>query len=253
MNKKNIIGVICILVVIGAVLIINLCDKKGEINDEIKDVNRSTTIIYDKEGNIVSKLSNQREIIEVIENTTIQGIVELNHNGYIYIFNGQHFGEYGFEMEEYSRANIDNRNQKCIDYYTLEEYDPNYIEEGDIIICTGDLKKYSTGDNDFDTKDNAVIVLKSKDYNKIKNETIKNTKTEVITVGEYYDTTGEIYVKYDILDKEHKLPFVLKFNITEDTQVKGNLAKGKKLKIQYKDLNVPVDELEIKTIEVIEK
>ena len=54
----------------------------------------------------------QKEIVETIENTTIQGVVELNHNGYIYIFNGQHFGEYGFEMPEYSRANIDNKNQK---------------------------------------------------------------------------------------------------------------------------------------------
>ena len=39
--------------------------------------------------------SKSKEIEETIENTTIQGIVELNHNGYIYIFNGQHFGEYG--------------------------------------------------------------------------------------------------------------------------------------------------------------
>lgn len=88
---------------------------------------------------------------------------------------------------------------------------------------------------------------------KIKIVTINNTRIGVITVGEYYDTTGEIYVKYDISDKEYKLPFVLKFNITDDTQVIGNLGKGKELKIQYKDLNVPVNELELKTIEVIEK
>ena len=109
------------------------------------------------------------------------------------------------------------------------------------------------GDNDLDTKDNAIIVLKSKDYNNMKNETLNNSRTGVITVGEYYDTTGEIYVKYDISDKEYKLPFVLKFNITDDTQVIGNIKKGKELKIQYKDLNVPIDELELKSIEVIEK
>lgn len=249
MNKKIIIIIGIILVIaIGSIVFVNSNMEKNDIENL-----DSNSKIYDKNGNIIYDMSMQKEIVETIENATIQGMVELNHNGYIYIFNGQHFEEYGFEMQEYSRANIDNKNQKCIDYYTLEEYDTSYIQEGDIIICTGDLKKYSTGDNDLDTKDNAITVLKSKDYNKIKNETVNNTRAGVITVGEYYDTTGEIYVKYDVSDKEYKLPFVLKFNITEDTQVIGNLGKGKELKIQYKDLNVPVDELEIKTIEVIEK
>lgn len=248
--KKNII-VICVILVI-ILLGIMLFNTRKEIDDtRIDETEFSHSAIYDENGNFIYDASKSKEIEETIENTTIQGIVELNHNGYIYIFNGQHFGEYGFEMQEYSRANIDNKNQKCIDYYTLEEYDSNYIQEGDIIICTGDLKKYSMGDNDLDTKDNAITVLKSKDYNKIKNETLNNTRTGVITVGEYYDSTGEIYVKYDISDKEYKLPFVLKFNITDDTQVIGNIEKGKELKIQYKDLNLPVDELEIRTIEVI--
>lgn len=157
------------------------------------------------------------------------------------------------EIPEYSRANIDNKNQKCIDYCTLEEYNTSYIQEGDIIICTGDLKKYSVGDNDFDTNDNPIIVLKSKDYNKIKKETIDRLRDGVITVGAYYDTTGEIYVKYDISDKEYHLPFVLKFNITSDTQVIGNIAKGKEIKIQYKDSSVSEDKLELKSIEVIER
>lgn len=250
MNKKIIIIIIGIILVIaiGSIVFVNSNMEKNDIENL-----DSNSKIYDKNGNIIYDMSMQKEIVETIENTTIQGVVELNHNGYIYIFNGQHFGEYGFEMPEYSRANIDNKNQKCIDYYTLEEYDTSYIQEGDIIICTGDLKKYSMGDNDLDTKNNAITVLKSKDYNKIKNETVNNTRIGVITVGEYYDTTREIYVKYDISDKEYKLPFVLKFNITDDTQVIGNLGKGKELKIQYKDLNVPVNELELKTIEVIEK
>lgn len=240
-----VIAIIAIGIVIAYKLIENNVINRENYKFEIENIS----------SNLVDTNSyrQNRNITEIIDNVTIQGIVELNHNGYIYIFNGQHFGEYGFEMQEYSRANIDNKSQKCIDYYTLEEYDTNYIEEGDLIICAGDLKKYSMGDNDLDTKDNAIIVLKSKDYNKIKNETLNNTRTGVITVGEYYDTTGEIYVKYDISDKEYKLPFVLKFNITDDTQVTGNIEKGKELKIQYKDLNVPVDELEIKEIEVIEK
>ena len=50
-------------------------------------------------------------------------------------------------MKEYTRANINNKNQKCLDYFTLKEYDTNYIQEGDILICSGDLSKkgYDTG------------------------------------------------------------------------------------------------------------
>ena len=198
--------------------------------------------------------SKSKEIEKTIENITIRGIVELNHNGYIYIFNGQHFGEYGFEMQEYTSANIDDKKQICIDYYTTEKYDTSYIEEGDLIICTGDLRKYLTCDNDLDTKDNPIIVLKSMDYyNVMQKEVVNNKRTATITVGEYYETGKEIYIKYNIYDKEYNLPFVLKFNITNDTQIIGNLEKGKKIKVQYKNLNVPLDELELKSIEVIDK
>ena len=97
-----------------------------------------------------------------------------------------------------------------------------------------------------------LIQYKIKDLEQ-KKETINNSEAGMITVGDYYDTTGEIYLKYDIWDKEYHLPFALKLNITSDTQVIGNIAKGKEVKIQYKDLNVPIDELELKSIEVIEK
>ena len=56
-----------------------------------------------------------------------------------------------------------------------------------------------------------------------------------------------------MLDNDYKLPFVLKLIITDDTEIIGNLEIGKELKIQYKDLNVSIDDLELKTIEVIEK
>ena len=211
----------------------------------------------EKLNKIIEKLydmSLKKEPIEIIENTTIQGVVEINHNGYIYMFNGQHFGEYGFEMQEYTSANIDDKKQICIDYYTTEKYDTSYIEEGDLIICTGDLRKYLTCDNDLDTKDNPIIVLKSMDYyNVMQKEVVNNKRTATITVGEYYETGKEIYIKYNIYDKEYNLPFVLKFNITNDTQIIGNLEKGKKIKVQYKNLNVPLDELELKSIEVIDK
>ena len=118
-----------------------------------------------KEENIIYDASRINEVTETIKDAVIQGRVELNHNGYIYIFNGQHFGEFGLEMEEYTRANIKDNNQTCIDYLTLEKYNTSYIQGGDLLICTGDLRKkgYSMGDNDFDTKNNAIVVLKSKE------------------------------------------------------------------------------------------
>ena len=168
------------------------------------------------------------------------------------IFNGQHFGEFGLEMQEYTRANINNKKQKCIDYLTSKEYDTTYIKEGDILICKGDLSKkgYSKGDADFDTKDNPIIVLKAKDYYEMKKQSINNEIQTVISVADYY--TDHFYLKYNIVNNNTNLPFALKFNITSTTQVIGNIAKGKEVKIQYEDLNVPIDELELKSIEVIE-
>lgn len=253
--KKTSIIIICVILVI-ILLGIMLFNKRKEIDDTRTDETEFThSAIYDEDGNLIYDISKSKEIEETIKNTTIQGIVELNHNGYIYIFNGQHFGEYGLEMKEYTRANIDDKKQECIDYYTSEKYDTSYIQEGDIIICTGNLikYKYTMGDNDFDTRDNSIIVLKSKDYDAIKKETINNEKSVIATVEDYYDTTGEIYIKYDASDKEYNLPFALKFNITDDTETIGNIEKGNKIKVQYKNLNVPLDELELKSIEVIEE
>lgn len=238
MKKSNIIiivGLIILIILIGGIIII--------YNNLKNDDNASAY-------NIISyDISKEKE---VIKNITIQGIVELNHNGYIYIFNGQHFGEYGFEIEGYTRSNIYNKNQVCIDYYTSKKYDTSYIQEGDILICTGDLKKYYIGDNDLDTKNNPIIVLKAEDYSKMKKDTLNNQRDSVMTIGEYYDDSKEIYIKYDISDKEYSFPFVLKFYITEDTKITGKLEKGKKVKVQYKDVNVQINELEIKSIVVVE-
>ena len=107
------------------------------------------------------------------------------------------------------------------------------------------------GDNDLDTKNNPIIVLKANDYNTIKGKAINGKIKANITVGEYFDNDGEIYIKYDISDGKYKLPFVLKFNITKDTKIIGELEKGKTIKIEYKDLNVPINELELKQIEVV--
>lgn len=252
MNKNNII-ITCVILVI-VLLGIMLFNKVKEIDDNrIDKTEFAHSVLYDEYENLIYDISESKEIEETIENTTIQGIVELNHNGYIYIFNGQHFGEYGLEMKEYTEANIDDKKQECIDYYTSDKYDTSYIQEGDIIICTGDLirYKYTMGNNDFDTKDNSIIVLKSKDYDSIKKETINNEKSVIATVVDYYNTSGEIYIKYDVSDKEYNLPFALKLNITDDTKIIGNIVKGSKIKVQYKNLNIPLDELELKSIEVI--
>lgn len=251
--KKNVIIVISVMLLI-ILLGIMLFNKEKELdNDRIDENEFEHSVIYDEDGNLIYDISKSKEIEETVENTTIQGIVELNHNGYIYIFNGQHFGEYGLEMKEYARANINDKKQECIDYYTSKKYDTSYIQEGDIIICSGDLIKYryTMGNNDFDTKNNPIIVLKSKDYDSIKKETINSEKSVTITVVDYYKTSGEIYIKYDVYDKEYNLPFALKFNITDDTEIIGNIVKGSKIKVQYKKLNIPLDKLELKSIEVI--
>lgn len=242
MNKRNVVIIVAFVAIIALGGVLLFISKDKEVDNTI---NNDVNIVYD--------ISRQGELIETIEDTTIQGVVEMNRNGYIYAFNGQHFGEFGFEMGEYTSTNIDNKNQECIDYFTLEKYDTNYIQEGDIIICKGDLKKYYMRHCDLDTKDNPIIVLKADDYNKMKKETLSGKRETTITVGEYFDNNGEIYIKYEMLDKEYKLPFVLKFTITDDTEIKGSLGIGKKLKIQYKDLNVSIDELKLKTIEVIEE
>lgn len=244
MNKKSIIISSCIilLIIFGGIILKESLENRQLINYESNNL----------ENQITNNNSNNSEVTEIKENISIQGIVEVHHNGYIYIFNGQHFGEYGFEMEEYTRANIDDKNQKCIDYVTSKEYDTSYIEEGDILICKGDLTSYSIKNDDLDTKDNPIIVLKADDYNKMQQEAIKEERTAIVTIGEYFDFTGEIYLEYEITDKEYQLPFVLRFNVKEDkTKIKGKLEKGKKVKVQYKDPNISTEQLVLESIEVI--
>lgn len=237
MKKKTIILILCIVLIV-LLLAFFLFSKEKE------EPTQNAVNYYN--------FFSQEEPKDIIENTTIQGIVELNHNGYIYLFNGQHFIEYGFEMDEYNRVNIFNKNQECIDYHTGEQYNIDSIGEGDILICTGDLIEYdSMKDDDFDTKDNPIIVLKADDYNEMKKEVLNN-KEEIATIGDYHVTTGKIYIRYELSDKEYSFPFVLEFDITEDIQIVGKLEKGKKVNVQYKDLNVPLDELEIKSIEIVE-
>ena len=257
MKKKLIITLAVIVIILIIIMCIVINNKKSNENNEKAD----STVIYDKDGNIIYDISRKNEITDVIKDTVIQGIAELNHNGYIYIFNGQHFGEFGFEMKEYTRANINNKKQKCLDYFTLKEYDSNYIQEGDILICSGDLSKkgYSMGDNDFDTKDNAIIVLKSNDYNQMKKDALigKRTYSSIVTVGDEYVEQGYVYLKYSLEDDTHSdtgynFPFAVKAYIEDDTKVIGDLKKGKRVKVTYKDENVDFDNMKLQSIEVVE-
>lgn len=259
MKKKIIILVICTILVIFLFGVVFF--NKDKKSDKTENSNKYS-VIYDNEGNIIYDMSKKDETTEVIKDTVIQGIVELNHNGYIYIFNGQHFGEFGFEMKEYTRANINNKNQKCLDYFTLKEYDTNYIQEGDILICSGDLSKkgYGMGENDFDTKDNSIIILKSNDYNQMKRDALtgKRTYSSIVTIGDEYVELGYVYLKYSLEDDTYSdtgynFPFAVKAYITENTEIIGNLQREKIVKVQYEDLNLPLDELKIKSIEVIEE
>lgn len=257
MNKKIIILVVCVILVIllFCAIIFNKDNKSDKKSDETEN-NNNSPVIYDKDGNILYDNSKENEVTEIIRDTTIQGIVEVNHNGYIYIFNGQHFGEFGFEMEEYTRANIVDKKQTCIDYITLEKYDTNYIQEGDIIICTGDLsKKGYIGSNNFDTKNNAIVVLKSNNYNKMKQDALNSNNQSIITIGDVYTESGYLYLKYSLEDDtysntEYNFPFAVKAYITENTQITGNLQKGEIVKVQYESSSM--DELKLKSIEVIE-
>lgn len=249
---------ICILLIFVAIVGILFFIKRPQEKEENSN---NSSVIYDSEGHEISDLSKKDDITETVENTVIQGIVELHHNGYIYTFNGQHFGEFGFEMEEYTRANIADKKQKCIDYITLQEYDTDYIEEGDLLICSGTLyKKGYSGENDFDTKDNAIIVLKSNDYNNMKLEVLKgnNIYPSTITIGESYIESGYVYLKYSLEDDTHSdisynFPFAIKAYITDNTKIIGNLEDGKSVKVQYKNLEEQLNELELESIEIIEK
>lgn len=248
-NVKILKWIIAIMIFVPIILIVLFyswfCYEASKVHEYVND--NENNVSYDSEK--------ENQIIEVINDTTIQGIVELNHNGYIYIFNGQHFGEYGFEMQEYTRANIDNKNQTCIDYITNKKYDTTYIEDGDLLICKGDLavKGNISYNSDLDTKDNAIIVLKAEDYNNMKKEVLNGKRDTEIIVGDYYNNSKEIYLKYSLEDKNYQLPFALKLTITDNTEIIGNIETGKKVVVEYENVNAYFDELKLKSIKVINK
>lgn len=258
MKKKLIITLALIIVILIIVMSIVLNSNKqtNENNEKSKNI-----VIYDKDGNAIYDSSRENEITDIITDTVVQGIVELKSKGYIYMYNRQHFGEFGLEMEEYTRANFKDNNQTCIDYLTLQKYDTSYIQEGDILICSGDLSKkgYSMGENDFDTKDNSIIVLKSNDYNQMKRDALtgKRTYSSIVTIGDEYVESGYVYLKYSLEDDTHpdtgyNFPFAVKAYIDDNTKVVGNLEKGKIVKVAYKNENADFDNMKLTSIEIVE-
>ena len=254
MKKKNIVGVCIILAIILLSIVIfyrESCKKESTNKEQISNGITEKWEIYDVNGTLLYKSDDEKEVDEIINNVTVQGMVTLNNKGYVYTYNGQRFGEFGIEMEEYTSFTIKCGKQECIDYYTSEKYDTSYIEKGDIIICTGDLIKYKYGmKSDFDTKDYPIIVLKKKDYYNIKKEPINNGIATIEAYEECEDY-GIIYIRYNVSNKEYNFPFAMKLIITEDTEVIGKIEKGSKIKVQYKNLDIPLNELELKSIEVI--
>lgn len=240
--------IICIIIVVVAILSVML--KNNQKNKSNESENVRNYIVYDSEK--------ESEIGDIEKDVSITSIVELHHNGFIYIFGGQHFGELGYEIEEYTTSNIDDTNQSCIDYLTLKEYDTSYIEEDDLIICSGDLIKKGSFNNDFKTK-GSIVVLKSDDYNQMKSDTIcgKRTFESTIVAGDIYKEEGYMYLKYDIEDDTNSdtvyhFPFIQKVYINENTEIIGNLQKGNIVEVEYENLSESLVDLKLKSIKVIE-
>ena len=84
----------------------------------------------------------------------------------------------------------------------------------------------------------------------------KRAYSSIVTIGDEYIEQGYVYLKYSLEDDTHSdtgynFPFAIKAYITDDTEIIGNLQREKNVKVQYENSNAPLDELKIKSIEVI--
>lgn len=82
MNKKDIVIIIGVMlvVILGSIIFVNSNNKSNNME------NLDSYSIYDENGNVTNVMQGtliQKEVIETISNTKIQGIVESSHNGYI--------------------------------------------------------------------------------------------------------------------------------------------------------------------------
>lgn len=253
--KKRIFALVIIVIILIVVALVYLYNSKDI--EENENISNKGTVIYSSDGNVIYDPSKANETTGVEENIVIQGLVSVKSDKYIILEGRQHFGEYGYEIDEYTDATINNNNQECIDYFTLEKYDTSYIEEGDMLICSGDLtRKYKESYNTFDTKDNSIIVLKSNDYEKMKQEAIEDKRAihSTITIGDIYE--NYIYLEYTLEDDtnsdiSYNFPFAEKVYISDDTKIIGNLQKGETVKVEYNKENGNSDALELKELDVV--
>lgn len=249
MYKKIVIIVVTLIIVVSIISFIIWKKTKTVNTNNNQFINhiQYATNMNDEKGN---------KIQNIIKDTSIQGIVYLKYNGEITITENQYFGELGYRIEEYSFAVFKNKNQTCIDYFTMEKYDTSYIDIGDILICTGDLIKFNNRGDNLETNKNEIIVLKQSDYEKMKKEILNGQRNTVITVGELYLESQYFYLKYDIVDNTHSdriyhFPFIQKVYITDKTKITGELEKGIKVEVQYNNLNNYTDGLILNSIKAI--
>ena len=259
LNDKQKVTILIIFILVACIgFLLGIFTGLSRKNREEKDNLNAQMSVNDNEKQNTEIISKSKNIIETIPNVTIKGMVELNREGSIYITDSYRFGEFGYQLnDEYTEVNIESKNQTYIDYFTSEEYSVNDIGIKDRLICTGDLIKTSNAIYEFDTKENAIIVLKAKDYTKML-DTAKENKKLKITVGQEYLSSSYIFLRYDVEDNTrgttYNFPSVVKTYMTNDTQILGNLEKGKKVEIEFdnKDYGYDRDAADLKMIKVID-
>jgi len=73
-----------------------------------------------------------------------------------------------------------------------------------------------------------------------------------------YLSSNYIYLKYDVEDNTrgmiYNFPFIVKAYITEDTQILGDLEKGKMVKVEFDNKNYGYDRDggDLKSIKIIQ-
>lgn len=252
--KRNFIITIAIIVIL--ILVVFTVKYKNNIKENELEANTNLSKIYDTNGKELTTLTNEKKVKDVIKDTFIMGTVEVKKDEYIYIFGGQHFGEKGYEVKEYTTANIPiNSSLTCIDYITLEKHSLDYIEEGDILICTGNLTKYENVNylNDFEAF--SIVVVKNKDLINIEKEAFNNKRFMNVTIGEVYP--DELYLIYDVEDDtnsdiSYHFIFVQKVNMTDIAEIDGKIEEGKSVQVEYNDIDYYKNQAKLKKMKVIE-
>lgn len=242
MNKKILIIIFILLLLICSSMSVGFMLSKK-------------VIVNDVRGNEVVNTKKESAQQSIINNTKIQGIVQVKYNGEITLTENQYFGELGYRIEEYSFVVIKDNKQKCIDYFTQEVHDTNYIDIGDILICSGELTQNRNRADDFDTKENSIIVLKKSDFEKRKKEVLDENKNHAIVIGDLYLESQYLYLKFEIIDNSNStetyhFPFIERAYIRENTKVIGEIEKGKKAKVKYHIQNEELNEIELESMEV---